>query len=144
VQFLFGDWLKDCIELKAETLGSACFINDGHGNFIKKDLPEELQLAPIFTFTAFPAGSAAGSAQAIFAAGNFYGTLPYEGRYDALNPSFFSYDGGSGKLRYLSQLPAINGECRDAKWVNRPGGGKVLVLAVNNGPLVFLKPTGGG
>lgn len=144
VQFMFGDWLKDGVEFKAETLGSACFINDGKGNFAKKDLPEELQLAPIFAFASFPAkpftASAAGVTQAVFAAGNFYGVTPYEGRYDALNPSFFTYDTRSTQLHYLSGLSAINGECRDAKWINYAGGGKVLIVAVNDGPLIFLKP----
>jgi len=136
VQFLFGDLLKDCVELKAATLGSACFINDGRGNFTKKDLPEALQLAPIFAFTTFPYGNT----QALFAAGNFYGVTPYEGRYDALNPTFFGYDKYSNAIHYLSELPAVQGECRDAKWINYAGGGKILVLAMNNGPLIFLKP----
>jgi hypothetical protein len=136
VQYMFGDRLKDCVELKAETLGSACFINDGGGNFTKKDLPEALQLAPIFAFTTFPYDNT----RAFFAAGNFYGVTPYEGRYDALNPTFFDYDKRSNAIHYLSELPAVNGECRDAKWVNYAGGGKILVLAMNNGPLVFLRP----
>ena len=49
VQYMFYDLFKDYIELKAETLGSSCFINDGKGNF-KKDLPDDLQLAPVFSF----------------------------------------------------------------------------------------------
>ena len=47
---MFYDLFKDYIELKAETLSSCCFINDGKGNFVKKELPEELQLAPVFAF----------------------------------------------------------------------------------------------
>ena len=53
VQFLFGDLLKDSRELSAETLSSSCFINDRKGNFIRSDLPDYLQLAPIFSFSAF-------------------------------------------------------------------------------------------
>lgn len=148
VQFLFGDWLKDCIDLKAETLGSACFINDGKGNFTIKDLPEAMQLAPIFAFATIPvrggsevgAGGEVAAGNAIFAAGNFYGALPYEGRYDALNPSLFNYDSHSNQFHCLAELPGINGECRDAQWIRYAGGGKILVLAGNNGPLIFLKP----
>jgi hypothetical protein len=35
VQYMFFDLFKDYIELKAETLSSSCFINDGKGNFEK-------------------------------------------------------------------------------------------------------------
>ena len=53
VQYMFYDLFKDYKELKAETLGSSCFINDGKGNFKRTDLPDELQLAPVFSFTTF-------------------------------------------------------------------------------------------
>ena len=33
VQYMFYDLFKDYVELKAETLSSCCFINDGKGNF---------------------------------------------------------------------------------------------------------------
>lgn len=136
VQYLFGDLLKDCIELKAETLGSACFMNDGNGNFTRKDLPEELQLAPIFSFASFPYSNTT----TLIATGNFYGVIPYEGRYDAMSPTFFDYDKTLGKYNYLSELPAINGECRDSKWIKYAGGQNILVIARNNDQLVFLKP----
>ncbi len=137
VQFLFGDLLTNSSEWQAETLGSAAFINDGKGNFSRKDLPEELQLAPVFAFSSFPGK---GGKTAWLAAGNFYGVLPYEGRYDALNPTLFDYDSVAARFNYLSDLPATGGECRDAKWINYAGSGKILVLAYNNGQLVFLKP----
>jgi len=145
IQYLFGDLFKDYIELKAETLSSSCFINDGkarlngevgQGNFTRKDLPEELQLAPIFSFTSFPEENAV----TYIAAGNFYGVLPYEGRYDAMNPTIFNYDKKSGQFTPISELPAIDGESRDAKWINYSGGKKILVLARNNSQLIFLKP----
>jgi hypothetical protein len=134
IQYLFGDLFKDYIELKAETLSSSCFMNDGKGNFTRKDLPEELQLAPIFSFTSFPEKNAVN----YIAAGNFYGVLPYEGRYDAMNPTIFNYDKKSGQFIPLSELPFIDGESRDAKWINYSGK-KILVLAGNNSQLIFLK-----
>ncbi|MBU9937291.1 MAG: VCBS repeat-containing protein, partial [Ferruginibacter sp.] len=87
VDYMFYDLFKDYLELKAETLGSCCFINDGKGNFMKKDLPDEVQLAPVFSFCPLPANDKG----AYLAAGNFYGVVPYEGRYDALLPSVFSF-----------------------------------------------------
>ena len=136
VQYMFGDLLKDCLELKAETLSSACFINDGKGNFIKMDLPEALQLAPIFTFASNPSGNKT----TYFAAGNFYGVQPYEGRYDAMNPTLFDFNKKSGSFNFLQEMPSIAGEARDAKWINYRGKEKILILAKNNQALNFLKP----
>lgn len=110
-------------------------MNDGKGDFTRKDLPGELQLAPIFSFTSFP-GAHAGTHMA---SGNFYGVLPYEGQYDAMNPTVFNYNKKSGQFIPLSQLPLIRGECRDAKWINYAGDKKILVLARNNNQLTFLK-----
>jgi hypothetical protein len=134
VQYIFFDLFKDYLELKAETLSSSCFLNDGKGNFKRMDLPEELQQAPVFAFAKdghYPDS-------AWLAAGNFYGVMPYEGRYDALFPSAFSYDGKKPGYKY--NLPAIDGEVRDMKWLKGPGGKKILIIARNNDSLVFLEP----
>jgi enediyne biosynthesis protein E4 len=136
VQYMFGDLLKDCLELKAETLSSACFINDGKGNFTKMDLPEALQLAPIFTFASFPSGNKT----TYFAAGNFYGVQPYEGRYDAMNPTIFDFNKKSGSFSFIEEMPSIAGEARDAKWITYRGKEKILILAKNNQAPNFLKP----
>ncbi|HXB42706.1 MAG TPA: VCBS repeat-containing protein, partial [Puia sp.] len=136
VQYLFGDLLKESRELKAETLTSSCFMNDGKGNFTRIDLPEALQLSPIFSFAPFPYGNR----KTFFAAGNFYGVLPYEGRYDAMDPTLFVFDKNAGHFNFLSELPTIDGQCRDAKWIHYAGGTDVLVIARNNNELIFLKP----
>jgi enediyne biosynthesis protein E4 len=133
VQYIFYDLFKDYIELKAETLGSACFINDGKGNFTRRDLPQDMQLAPVMSF-AYDDNN-----HSFLAAGNFYGVIPYEGRYDALPPSLFSFNKGENKFVERSDLPGISGEIRDAKWLRTAGGGKILVLARNNDSLIFLK-----
>ena len=138
VQYVFYDLFKDYTELKAEVLASSCFINDGKGNFKRIDLPQELQLAPIFSFTPFD-----NKTNNYLAAGNFYNVIPYEGRYDALQPTFFSYNKNQGALQYDSELASVTGQARDAKWINYAGGGKILIIARNNQPLIFLKPTNG-
>jgi hypothetical protein len=137
VQYIFYDLFKDYMELKAEVLASSCFINDGKGSFKRMDLPLELQLAPIFSFASFDHNGT----KTWLAAGNFYNVVPYEGRYDALQPSFFSYDKTSSKFQYNSELASPAGQARDAKWINYAGGIKVLIIARNNEPLIFLKPT---
>ncbi len=139
VQFLFGDLFTDKPELKAETLSSSYFINDGkaagQGNFTRKDLPENLQLAPIFSFTTFPWEDSL----AYIAAGNFYGVFPYEGRYDAMNSTMFSYNKKADSFNSVSELPSEAGEFRDAKWIKSATGKNILVLARNDNTLVFLK-----
>ena len=136
VQFMLGDLFDNYKELKAETLGSCAYINDGKGGFIQQELPDPLQLAPVFSFCDYPDGSK----KTYFAVGNFYGVMPYEGRYDALQPTIFDYNGQSGKVDHISILPGIHGEFRDAKWVKAARGKSFLVLAQNNGGLIFLKP----
>lgn len=132
VQDMFGDMFKDNLELKAETLGSCYFINDGKGNFTKYELPDELQLAPIFAFSSFNTNNK----NYFFAAGNFFGVQPYEGRYDALNPTVFSYNKQSSNFRIDYEVSNSSDEYRDIKTIN----GKLLLLSTNNNVLKILKP----
>jgi hypothetical protein len=131
VQYMFYDLFKGYTELKAEVLGSSCFINDGKGGFTRKDLADELQLAPVMAFGA----ATDGNSKSYIAGGNFYGVIPYEGRYDALLPTMFSVDGKS----WNHLLPDIDGEIRDIKWINTGNGNKILALTRNNQEIVFLK-----
>lgn len=132
VQYLFYDLFKDYTELKAEVLSSSCFIGDGKGGFTRRDLPAELQLAPVMAFSGMP-----GSKEEWIAGGNFFGTIPYEGRYDAFLPSIFSIR--HENVRHL--LPDIDGEVRDMKWIRTVDGNQILAIARNNQDIVFLKPT---
>jgi hypothetical protein len=135
VQYMFYDLFKDYAELKAETLSSSCFLNNGKGNFTRVDLPEELQLAPVMAFA-----SAENVKKGSFiAAGNFYGVIPYEGRYDALQPTVFSYEPGTKKISTLASIPSFDGEARDIKWLNAAGGKKIMVIARNNNTLQFYR-----
>ena len=131
VQYMFYDLFKDYSELKAEVLGSSCFLNDGKGNFKRIDLPEELQLSPVMTF-------APGKDGGYVAAGNFYGVIPFEGRYDALSPTGFYFDNVKNSFVTKFSIAGVDGEARDAKWINYKDG-KLLVLARNNQALIFLK-----
>lgn len=129
VQYMFYDLFNDYIELQAEVLGSSCFMNNGKGNFTRQILPDELQMAPVMAFAFSP------EKNKYIAGGNFYGVIPYEGRYDALLPTLFSVDGTS--LNHL--LPGLEGEIRDIKWISTGQGKKILALCRNNMGIVFLK-----
>jgi len=130
VDYMFYDLFKNYTELKAETLGSACFINDGKGNFKKIDLPDDVQQAPVFAFASLAEND-------FIAGGNFYGTIPYEGKYDALCPTIFSYN--KDQFAVSSVLPDVKGEVRDIKWLNTTNGEKLLIVARNNDSLLFYK-----
>ena len=137
VQYMFYDLFKDYQELKAETLSNSCFINDRRGHFTAMDLPEDLQLAPVFAFQKTPpAPSAPGR---FITGGNFFDVIPYEGRYDALSLGFFTTD-GKNKLKVIDQpdLANIKGQIRDLKWVHTSARGDLLVVARNNDSLLFL------
>lgn len=134
VDYVFYDLFKDYLELKAENLGSSCFINDGKGGFIQKDLPENVQTAPVFSF--LPLNKQAGT---YLAAGNFYGTIPYEGRYDALLPTAFSYNAKAGIFTSGKSVLGVDGEIRDAKWVKQSGGKDLLILSRNNAEMLFFQ-----
>jgi hypothetical protein len=134
VQYVFYDLFKDYLELKAETLDNSCFINDGKGNFVKKALPFNLQLSPIFSFQQ------AEKTNQFFTGGNFFDVVPYEGFYDAASLSSFSIEGtkNSPKIQDARTLD-IFGEVRDLKLIHTVKYGTVLIAAKNNARPEFYK-----
>lgn len=135
VQYMFYNLFKDYLELKAENLATTCFINDGKGNFTKTVLPDEIQLAPVFAFAPVQTGDKT----SFIAAGNFYGVIPYEGRYDALLPGLVNYNKSTGQFEVVGQVTFAGEEVRDMRWISTAGGKKVLAIAQNNNPLLFVK-----
>lgn len=129
VQYIFDDLFKDYQELKAEILSSSVFINNGQGSFMRQDLPDPLQISPVMAFTS--------NDHSFIGAGNFYGVIPYEGRYDAQVPVSFVYRSGAPALQHL--FNNITTEVRDLKWIRTISDKKILVVASNNGPLQFLR-----
>ena len=135
VEYIFFDLFKDYIELKAETLGSCCFINNGKGGYTKTELPDELQLAPVFSFSPVTFKGQ----NDFLAAGNFYNVIPYEGRYDALQPTAFGFDKAKQHWQTTATIPLLDREVRDMKWIKTSGGNQILVIAGNNTGLEFYK-----
>jgi hypothetical protein len=131
VDYMLYDLFKDYIELTAAVQASSCFINDGKGNFTRTDLPAETQFAPIFSFLPVQNG--------FLAAGNFFGVIPYEGRYDALQPTIFSFNKAINQFASGAKIAVFNGEARDAKWIRQAGGKKILAVVRNNQPISFYK-----
>ncbi len=128
VQYIFYDLFNNYIELKAENLASMQFLQVNSGNFEKKELPSELQYAPMFCFEKI-------STNTYIAGGNFFGTIPYEGRYDALFPTIITYNKNASYIESLEEIePSIFGELRDIKKI-RIKEKNSLLLVRNNQPL---------
>lgn len=137
VQFMFDDLFKDYTELKAEELASCCFLNNGKGGFTKVVLPTQLQLAPLFAFnTTF-----INNKTCFIGAGNFYGVTPYEGRYDAQQPTIFSFNSAAQNFEVVSTMKVNVGEVRDIKWINSVNRKQFLILTQNNDRLIFMEQT---
>lgn len=134
VQYLFYNLFKDYREWKAETLASSLFLNQGNGSFSRSDLPQNWQVAPLFTFLPFQDG------KTIAAGGNFYGVMPYEGRYDAMLFSSFDFSSNPMKPLFSGQISGLRGEVRDAKWI-KVKNKEALLIARNNMPLQMYQLT---
>ena len=134
VQYVLYDLFKDYRELKAEVLSSSCFINDGKGNFVRTNLPEELQMSPVMSFVQTNM-----ELNTWMAAGNFYGVMPYEGRYDALQPTMFYFNKRINGFKTGATISNFEGEVRDLKWIGTGGRNKLLLIARNNRELVFMQ-----
>lgn len=135
VQYMFFNLFTGYRELQAEKLTTSAFINNGKNGFSITALPEALQLAPIFAFANFTNGQMHGW----LGAGNFYGTIPYEGRYDAALPAVFSYSASQKSFFPLAEINTADREVRDLKWLQAENGSRILVVANNNSGLQFFK-----
>ncbi len=131
---IFGDSLGTQV-LYANTFKSGIFFNLGNGDFKFQPFPSNMQTAPLFGFETFKQGG-----NGVLAGGNFYGVLPYEGRYDADYGDMLLID-KYNKFRYKSSISSgflLNGEVRDIKAI-KTAKGIIYVVAINNGKLDFFK-----
>jgi len=139
VEEIFGDKLRNTKKFTASTLASCLLVNDGRGKYTLSKLPMQLQWWPVFAFCK--GGSNTSAAKTILAAGNFYGVLPYEGRYDAGYGSVLSYENNSS-AQALSPfqsgfMPA--GEVRDIKAIKTTGNKTIFAVARNNETILFYQ-----
>jgi hypothetical protein len=132
VQYMFYDLFKDYREWKADTLASMFFINSGNGQFTMQPMPAALQVSPLFALAVSHDG------KSLAAGGNFYGVVPYEGRYDGMLLSSYAIGKQTITQQPAVQYPALSGEIRDARWLmvqNEP----MLLVARCGGTLMLLK-----
>ncbi len=133
VDYVFYDLFKDYRTYQAENLASICFINN-QSTFDKIILPDALQLAPLLAIQSIP-----GKKSFFIAGGNFYGTVPLEGQYDALRPTVFHFDRESKQFLIEEMITTCRGEVRDFDWMDDPNGNLNLIIAKNNQPLEMYR-----
>ncbi len=134
---VFYGWIDTTKPLLAERLASAVFYGDGKGNFSIRDLPTNLQLAPVFAFQKIDNGSS--TKKKYLLGGNFFDVVPYEGRYDAQPVAIFESDkNDTVKCIPQEKLSEIKGQVRDIKLLRTAEHGKVIMVARNNDSIIVL------
>ncbi|MGN6436075.1 MAG: VCBS repeat-containing protein [Agriterribacter sp.] len=140
VKEIFGDRLQNATLFEANCFASVCLLNNGKGQYTVSQLPTSLQWSPVFAFAGTDFNK--DGKPDLLTGGNFYGTMPYEGRYDAMALQLCT---GNGKGIFHPAFPlenslaAIEGEVRDIKSIRLAGGRKALLVAINNQPVKLLE-----
>lgn len=139
VEEIFGSKLDSSALFQVYTLASMALINDGKGHFKPASLPYPMQWSPIF---AFAQDDFNGDRKPdLLTGGDFFGTAPFEGRYDAMPLSIYPGD-GKGGLKGIFPLSApldtLTGEVRSIRPIRLANGKKAMLVGFNNGPLRLL------
>jgi hypothetical protein len=144
VEEVLGDKIKNARQFEAAILSSVQLINNGKGRFNMQALPGPLQLGPVFGFLVENIDD--DDKPDIIAVGNFYGVLPYEGRYDA-NYGVLLLNKGDNKFQVPNAILKgllIEGECRDIKLIRTTHGWAhgltMIAVARNNNTIQFIQP----
>jgi hypothetical protein len=130
-----GKALRRARVLEADTLASVIALNRGDGTFELRPLPIEAQFAPVYA--SLVRDFDGDGKTDLLLAGNFYGTQPIEGRYDASYGLFLRGDGHGGFTAVDMEQSglAIDGQVRH---LARLKDGRIVV-ARNNDRLQLLK-----
>lgn len=127
--------LREAKKNKVYELASCVFINTGNGKFIKKQLPDIAQVAPIYDFEicdfdrdGYPD---------IFPVGNLYQISTQLGRLDGLNGVILRGE-GDGEFTWWQEATApLSGAGRQIESITI-GAREAFIIARNNGAPVFL------
>lgn len=139
VEEIFGKKLDSAALFKVYTLASMVLINDGKGHFSASAFPYTLQWTPIFAFAAHDFNG--DGKMDLLAGGNFFGTEPFEGRYDAMPLEIYHGDGKGGfkaALPLSPPLDTLSGEVRSIEPIRMANGKQAMIVGFNNGTLRLL------
>ena len=131
--------LRKARVLEADNFASSIAVNNGNGTFTLRAMPVEAQFAPI---NASIAADLDGDGRVdLLLGGNFFGSPPLFGRYDASygtllhgvgNGSFVATDMNNTGLH-------IDGQVRHMAVVRGPNGVRRIAVARNNDTLEMLE-----
>ncbi|MBC7628766.1 MAG: VCBS repeat-containing protein [Ferruginibacter sp.] len=139
IEEIFGEKLNLTKKYSANILSSVMLVNNGAGKFTLSKLPASLQWSPVFSFLTEDVNR--DGKTDIISAGNFYGVLPYEGRYDAGFGTIL-LNAGSNHFTALSPYQSgflASGEVRDIKKIKLANGSRCFLVARNNNTLLIFK-----
>ncbi|OQP60491.1 hypothetical protein A3860_33435 [Niastella vici] len=136
---IFKDKPRDSLTRFTCTETRSCWLeNTGNGQFRFHPLPPEAQIAPV---NAIVCDDLDGDGVTdLLLAGNEYQTDVMTGRYDASYGCFLK---GIAHKNFLDIPPVrsgfiVRGDVKDMALVRRPGGQKMVVVAVNNDSLKVM------
>jgi hypothetical protein len=137
VQEIFGDRLAALQKLSVNTLATV-LIKNHQTRMTVTPLPGPVQWYPVF---AFATGDYNGDNKTdIMTAGNFYGVIPFEGRYDAgWGTILLQQDASFTALSPGQSGWMVEGEVRDIKKLRTIHNKILYVVARNNNTLLFYR-----
>ncbi len=123
---------------EAYHLQSGVLLNDGKGKFSWTEFPLSAQVAPVFS--VLPIDLNNDGKKSLLGGGNFYGVLPYEGRYDASNLWLLQFNKNKCQTVTLGSSGFyLQGEVRDIKVLRSINGSRYIIVARNNDSIRVYK-----
>ncbi|MES1197967.1 MAG: FG-GAP-like repeat-containing protein, partial [Chitinophagaceae bacterium] len=138
IENVFGKELDSAKKYSAEILSSVELINNHKSSFTISLLPSPVQWSPVVSF--FTDDFNHDGTTDILAAGNLYGVLPYEGRYDASNGNVLLNENNKG-LNTINPLQTgffVDGEVRDMRVLKTIKGKNLIAVARNDNSIRFF------
>lgn len=131
--------LKRATVLEAHSFATSIALSGGDARFELRPLPVEAQFAPVRASLAEDFDG--DGTTDLLLAGNFHGTRPIEGRYDASYGLLLHGDGKGGfePLDIEESGLVIDGEVRKLATLRRADGGRLVVVGRNDAALRILR-----
>jgi len=131
--------LADAYVVKSECFESSYIENKGNGHFVRKALPVEAQVAPVFGLLAGDYNN--DGTIDVLLAGNNYATEASTGRYDALTGLLLA---GSGHGTFAPVKSAVSGfkadgDVKSIAELNGPNNAGLILVGNNSGMLQAFK-----
>ncbi len=126
------DLLATAEKREVYILETSVLENAGDGTFVRRALPYEAQLSPVYGIVSEDLDQ--DGIRDLLLAGNFFAVQPSVGRMDANHGVFLK---GKGVLEYEAVSSsrsgfAVDGEVRDMTVIQHPNHGRLIVAARNN------------